>query len=182
MRRYTAPGSYTVAVDVIDSAGLNTTAQQSLTVTGSNLVGNPGFECDCTNGWQAAGGSALSLTATAHTGAFAARVTRVSSFGKALLRDSPPWNGSTTAGTTCYAGAWVEVPAGVRANLRTLERQGGTVVAKHAVSVVDGSGGWMLLTVAAPITSSGDQLRLLVYANLAVGQALLVDDVTEYCQ
>ena len=56
------------------------------------------------------------------------------------------------------------------------------MVAKHAVSVVDGSGGWMLLTVAAPITSSGDQLRLLVYANLAVGQALLVDDVTEYCQ
>jgi PKD domain/Pectate lyase superfamily protein len=179
---YSLPGMYTISVDVIDSAGLNTTTQKTATITVNNLVGNPGFECDCATGWASGAGSRLQLTSTAHSGSFAAQISRKTSAGKGQLQDSPPWNGSTPAGTTCHVSAWVEVPAGLRVNLRTVELHGSTIAAKHTFSVVDSSGGWVQVSGAAAVVNGGDVLKLQIYARLTLGQTLLVDDVVEYCQ
>ena len=97
------------------------------------------------------------------------------------MQDSPPWNSSTTAGTTCYVNAWVQVPAGLKAYLRTTEQHGTSIVARHTFSVSDASGSWVLVGGAAPIINGGDTLQMRIYAPLAVGQTLLVDDIFEAC-
>jgi uncharacterized repeat protein (TIGR01451 family) len=179
---YSTPGAYTVGVDVIDSAGLNSATQQTATITVQNLVGNPGFECDCTTGWAVGAGSRLSLSSTAHSGAHAAQVVRKSSSGRALLKDSPPWNGSTQAGSTCNVSTWAKVPSGVRVNVRTIEAQGATVIAQHNFSTLDSSGGWVQIHGSLPVVNSGDAIQLQIYAQLSTSQLLLVDDIAEYCQ
>jgi PKD domain/Pectate lyase superfamily protein len=178
---YKKPGKYTVTVDVIDAAGLNSTAEQTANVAAVNLVGNPGFECNCLTGWAHIAGSKLVLTSTSHSGSFAAQVGRKSGTGHAGLQDSPPWNGNTQAGTSCHVSAWVQAPAGKSIFLRLTERQGTTIVAHHNSSVADSSGTWVQLTGVAHIVNAGDVLQLRIYATLSLGQTLLVDDISEAC-
>jgi PKD repeat protein len=177
---YTAAGTFTVTVTVTDTAGLQSSTSLPVTATAPNLVGNSGFEVD-TSGWRAAPGSALTRSSTAHSGAFSGQIARRTKAGRAEIEDSPPWNASTVANTTCTVSAWVEVPAGIKVYARTTELSGAVTVSIHNKSVVS-TGGWALLTVVAPIVNGGDSLALSFHATLAVGQTLLIDDVSEYCQ
>jgi hypothetical protein len=40
---------------------------------------------------------------------------------------------------------------------------------------------WVQVSTVAPIVNGGDSLDLTIFATIAVGQALLVDDVSEIC-
>jgi len=72
---------------------------------------------------------------------------------------------------------------GLKAQIRLREYQG-TVAAGYtsATFTLQGST-WTQITVSAPVTNGGDTLDLNVYGKaFAVGQTLLVDDVSEVCQ
>lgn len=147
-----------------------------------NLVGNPGFETN-TSGWAGGSGTSLTLSNTAHTGSHAVAITLTTAGNDTLLNDSPDWDRSTKAGTTCTTSAWVQGPAGLKAQIRLREYQG-TVAAGYtsATFTLQGST-WTQITVSAPVTNGGDTLDLNVYGKaFAVGQTLLVDDVSEVCQ
>jgi hypothetical protein len=147
----------------------------------TNLVGNPGFETN-TAGWSASG-STLARTTTAHSGTGAAAVTLTTAGSDTLLNDSPNWNNSTKAGTTCTASAWVQGPAGLKVQIRLREYQGSVAAGYTATSFTLQGSTWMQITVSAPVTNGGDTMDLNIYGkSFAVGQTLLVDDVSEVCQ
>jgi hypothetical protein len=178
---YFTTGTFTVTATVSDTAGLNSTATQQVVSSGhSSLVGNPSFE-NGTGGWTVGGGTALGLSSTAHTGAYSAQVTRTLTTGKGILDDEPEWNASTTAGTTCTVSAWVQAPVGVNAYINATELQGTTVIKSHQKSVAGAGSTWVQVSTVAPIVNGGDSLDLTIFATIAVGQALLVDDVSEIC-
>lgn len=146
-----------------------------------NLVGNPGFETD-TSGWNADSGGTLSRTTTAHTGQYAAAITLNTAGANTVLNDSPNWNSSTIAGTTCTATAWVQGPAGLQVLIRLREYSGTTAAGYTATTSTLQGASWMQISVSAPVTAGGDTLDLNIYGKaFAVGQALLVDDVSETC-
>jgi hypothetical protein len=148
----------------------------------ANLVGNPGFETS-TTGWAAGPGVSLALSSTAHTGSHSAALTLSTAGNDTLLNDSPDWNRSTKAVTTCTASAWVQGPTGLKVLIRLREYQG-TVAAGYAAATFTLQGStWLQITVSAPVTNGGDTIDLNVYGKaFAAGQTLLVDDVSEVCQ
>lgn len=147
-----------------------------------NLVGNPGFETN-TSGWAAGSGGSLSrTTTTTHTGLGAAAITLTTAGSDAVLNDSPDWNRSTVAGTTCTATAWVQGPAGLQVQIRLREYNGSSPAGYTAMAATLQGASWMQISVSAPVTGGGDTLDLNIYGKaLAVGQTLLVDDVSETC-
>jgi hypothetical protein len=177
---YGIPGTFTVTVDVIDTAGLNATTSQSVALAWPNLVSNPGFETG-TSGWAVNVGSNLVQSTNAHSGSYSGQLSRTSRRAPAILDDSPPSNTNTTAGTSCYLSAWVQGPAGLKIYFRTSELQGTTVVSGHSAHVVGETGTWEQISLVAPIVNSGDSLQMRISGLLAVGQSIYVDDVSEYC-
>jgi parallel beta-helix repeat protein len=180
----TAGTTYYYQVSAVNSVGEGArSAEVSATpVAATNLVGNPGFEVN-TTGWAAGSGNTLARATIAHTGSGAAVVTLVTAGNDTLLNDSPDWNKPTSAGTTCTATAWVQGPAGLKAVIRLREYQGTTLLSYvTTTSTLQGST-WMQVSVAVPVVSAGDNIDLNIYGKtFAVGQTLLVDDVTEVCQ
>jgi PKD repeat protein len=177
---YTTIGHFTVTVTVTDTGGLRSSTSQPVSVSSGNLVGNPGFESD-TSGWRATPGNLLTRSLTAHSGSFSAQVMRKTTMGRAQIGDSPGWNTNTVAGTTCTLSAWLQAPAGIKVYAKTVELSGSSPLSTHTKSVLS-TGAWVQVTVVAPIVNGGDVLSVSLSARLAVGQALLIDDVSEVCQ
>ena len=141
-------------------------------------MANPGFETSLA-GWSA-GNSRTTLAracAIAHAGTCSAELTRTKSLGDAMLDDSPQTVGSTTAGATYSASAWVRAPVGraVRLRLRELE---GTSVVRTSTATVTANGAWQQVAVASAATAGGNSLSVEVLASLAKGSKAQVDDVS----
>ncbi len=181
---YAAAGVYTVTVTVTDSAGLSSTARTTVSVSssGGNLVGNPGFETDLT-GWNTSGsGSGITLARVAggHSGGWSAKLTNTNtSNGTVCLNDSPDWVRSTTAGT--YTGSiWVRTDgtATPLLKLRFREYVGGTL-AGTATAQVALSTSWQQVTVTYTVASPGSTLDLNAYlssADAPPGTVFYADD------
>jgi hypothetical protein len=148
----------------------------------TNLVANAGFETN-TSGWVAGSGASLTLSNTAHTGSHAAALTLTTAGNDTVLNDSPNWNQSTKAATTCTASAWVQGPAGSKVLVRLREYQGSVAAGYTAATFTLQGATWIQITVSAPVTNGGDTMDLNIYGkSFAAGQTLLVDDVSEVCQ
>jgi parallel beta-helix repeat protein len=148
----------------------------------TNLVANAGFETN-TSGWVAGSGASLTLSNTAHTGSHAAALTLTTAGNDTVLNDSPNWNQSTKAATTCTASAWVQGPAGSKVLVRLREYQGSVAAGYTAATFTLQGATWIQVTVSAPVTNGGDTMDLNIYGkSFAAGQTLLVDDVSEVCQ
>jgi parallel beta-helix repeat protein len=180
----TSGTTYYYQVTALNSVGEGARSAEvnaSLT-SAANLVGNPGFEVNV-SGWGAGSGNSLVRVTTAHTGSGAAAVTLATAGNDTLLNDSPDWNKQTFAGTTCTATAWVQGPSGLKAFVRLREYHGTTLVAYVTGTVTLQGATWVQVTVPMPVINPGDTVDVNVYGkSFAVGQALLVDDVSEVCQ
>jgi parallel beta-helix repeat protein len=157
---YTTPGSYTVSVTVVDSAGLSSTATAKVDARSSaptNLIGNPGFETGL-SGWNTSGsdpGASLTQISGGHSGSFAARVANTSTTSATyVLNDSPNWANTTSPGT--YTGSmWVRSDTpGATLRLRFREYAGSTL-AGTATSTVTLTSTWQQVTVTYSPASPG---------------------------
>jgi Carbohydrate binding domain len=144
----------------------------------TELVANPGFETGL-GGWSA-GNNRTTLVRTclaAHTGSCSANLGRQKNTGDVVLDDSPETVGSTVAGATYRAAAWVLAPAGRTVRLRVRELNGSTVV-RSSVTTAIADGSWHQLAVATTAASGGTRLSVEVVASLARGSSAYTDDVS----
>jgi PKD repeat protein len=181
---YSAAGSYTVTVTVTDAAGLSGTASKTVTVqiaTGTNLIGNPGFETD-TSGWNNNGRAGISLVRVAggHSGGWAAQLSNSTTGTQAdcTLNDSPNWIKTTQAGTYT-AGLWVRADtAGAVLKLRLREYNGSTFV-NSATAQITLSTAWQQIKVVYPPQVVGSTLDYTAYTtNAAAGTCFTADDAS----
>jgi hypothetical protein len=141
-------------------------------------VANPSFESNV-SGWSS-GSDRTTLTRTcvvAHGGACSAELGRTKSSGDALLDDSPDSVGSSVAGVSYVASAWVRAPAGRTVRLRLRELSGATIV-RTTVTTATGDGSWRRLVVTSAPTSSGSRLSVELLVSLTKGSKAHVDDVS----
>lgn len=182
---YNTPGSYTVSVTVVDSAGLSSTATAKVDVrssTPTNLISNPGFESGLT-GWNTSGsdpGVSLTQVSGGHSGSFAARLTNTSTTTATyLLNDSPNVVSSTSSGT--YTGSmWVRSDTpGATLRLRFREYAGSTL-AGTATSTVTLTSSWQQVTVTySPVSPGSSTLDFNAYVvKGAPGTSFDADDAS----
>ncbi|MEP7060753.1 MAG: carbohydrate binding domain-containing protein, partial [Actinomycetota bacterium] len=170
-------------VTVKDTAGLSSTATQTVTASAvSNLVGNPGFETN-TNGWNAGGRAGVTVTRVsgAHSGTSAAAITNTNSSAvtECTLNDSPNWVASTTPGT--YVGSlWLRADtagAQIKVRFREYTSSGGSV--SSASVTVNLTTSWQLVQVSYPVTHTGDNIDFSAYtSNSPQGVCFYADDVS----
>jgi parallel beta-helix repeat protein len=166
---YSTAGTYTVAVTVVDTAGLSAQASSQVLVVvapGTNLIGNPGFETG-TSGWNNNGRAGVTVAQVlgGHSGSYAAQLanTTTSTLADCTLNDSPNWVRTTQAGTY-QASLWARAEvAGAVLRLRIREYNGSTNVGS--------------LTVTMTLSTSWQQLKL-TYVPQAPGSSNL--DYTAY--
>ncbi|MFL6073171.1 MAG: right-handed parallel beta-helix repeat-containing protein, partial [Mycobacteriales bacterium] len=179
--QYTAPGTYTLAVSVTDSAGLVTTTSKQVSVgAAGNLVGNSTFETNLT-GWAALDGCTLTRVAGGHNEGWAANLANTSTtLQSCTLNDSPNWIVHTVAGHYT-ASAWVrsDTVSG-QLKLRLREYVGSTAVGTPVTVTVAATGDWQQITLPSyTVASPGSTLDLNVYqTSQPVGANLQIDDVT----
>ena len=182
------PGSAFEAVDVSSLKVSNT----SYAVAGAappppppppppteELVANGGFEASL-QGWGS-GNSRTTLARTcaiAHTSSCAAQLGRSRSAGDAILDDAPQTVGSTVAGATYGATAWVRAPSGRTVRLRLRELGSGGSVVRTSTTTATGTGGWRQLAVTSAPASGGTSLSVEVVVSLAKGTTAQLDDVS----
>jgi hypothetical protein len=173
-----------VTVRVTDTAGLSATSTATVNVspaTGTNLVGNPGFETD-TTGWNNNGRTGITLTRVSggHSGSSAAAMTNTTTTTQpdCTLNDSPNWVKTTQAGTY-QAGLWVRADtAGAVLKLRLREYNGSTFVSS-ATAQITLSTGWQQITVNYVPQVPGSTLDLTAYtSNAAPGNCFYADDAS----
>ena len=142
----------------------------------AELVANGGFEATL-GGWRKSDGrTTLARSCTvAHGGSCSAELGRSRS-GDALLDDSPQTVGSTVAGATYAASAWVRAPAGRTVRLRLRELRSALV--RTTVVTLAGDGSWHRLVVTSASTAGGTSLGVEVVVSLARGSKAWVDDVS----
>jgi len=180
------PGS---AFEAVDVSGLKL-SDTSYAVSGTapppppppqpppaELVANPGFEASL-SGWSRSDKRTTLVRActVAHGGSCSAQLGRTRT-GDALLDDSPDTVGSSGAGATYAASAWVRAPAGRTTRLRVREYRGGTLVRTSSVSAI-GDGTWRQLALTTAQTAGGTSLSLDVLVSLVKGTTAQVDDVS----
>ena len=179
---YTEAGTYTVAVTIIDTAGLSSTTTAQVDVRpNANLVGNSGFE-DGTSGWNTSGSSfgvALTTVSAAHTGRSAGRLSATGPGpSTCVLNDSPNWVTTTTT-TGAYTGAlWVRADTpGAVLKLRLREWSGGTLVGS-ARTVVTLTTEWQRVSVTyAAIEPGSSTLDYTAYVlETPPGTCFYADD------
>jgi hypothetical protein len=141
------------------------------------LIANPGFESSLSGWGKSDKRTTLARSCSvSHSGSCSAALARTRT-GDALLDDSPNTVGSTLAGATYSASAWVRAPSGRTTRLRVREYRGGTVVRTTSVTLV-GSGTWRQLVLTTAATSGGTSLSVDVLVSLAAGTTAYVDDVS----
>jgi PKD repeat protein len=182
---YTAAGSFTVTVTVNDSGGQSSSASTLVSVktpTGTNLVGNPGFETN-TTGWNNSGRTGVTLTRVSggHSGSYAAALTNTTSatVPDCTLNDSPNWV-TTTQASTYQATVWVRADtAGAKLTLKLREYNGSTFVAQQ-VTTATLSTSWQQVSVSyVPQNPGVSTLDLNAYVSNAVaGTCFYADDIS----
>jgi len=185
MHTYTTPGTYTVSVTVVDSAGLSSTATARVDArssTPTNLIANPGFESGL-SGWNTSGsdpGVTLTQISGGHSGSFAAHVANTSSVAATyLLNDSPNVVNTTSPGT--YTGSmWVRSDTpGATLRLRFREYAGSTL-AGTATGTVTLTSSWQQVTVTySPVSPGSSTLDFNAYVvKGAAGSSFDADDAS----
>jgi hypothetical protein len=77
----------------------------------------------------------------------------------------------------------VQGPTGSKVLIRLREYQGTTAAGYTAATFTLQGSTWLQITVSAPVTNGGDTMDVNIYGkSFAVGQTLLVDDVSEVCE
>ncbi len=143
-----------------------------------DLMVNRGFEAGV-GGWRKGNRQTTLVRACsiAHSGSCSAQLGRTRSSGDAMLDDWPDTVGSTIAGATYTASAWVRAPAGRLVTLRIREFEGGSVV-RTRVGTVTGNGGWRQLVLTSTATAEGTSLSVEILAALTRGSKAYIDDVS----
>ncbi len=143
-------------------------------------VGNPNFATG-THGWVAVNGdTALTRSTTAHDGHWSLQVTNAGkSTATAGFTDSPSWVSTTLKGSE-QIGLWARALTGAPTlTLQVRELSGGSVVGIRQVSIRLGASfrfEYLTYQVRRPGHS---RLSVTVSAaDLALGEAFLVDDIT----
>jgi PKD repeat protein len=181
---YSAAGSYALTVTVTDVGGLSGSTAKTVTVqvaTGTNLIGNPGFETD-TSGWNNNGRTGISLTRVSggHSGGWAAQLSNTTATTQAdcTLNDSPNWV-RTTQTNTYTAGLWVRADtAGAVLKLRIREYNGSTFV-NSATAQVTLSTSWQQIKVVYAPQVAGSTLDYTAYVSSAApGSCFTADDAS----
>ena len=177
----TAPHTFQV-VAVDGSYNVDATpAARSWTVleSGTNLIGNPGFEVD-TSGWKGeVAANTLTRVAGGHSGGWAAEVSNTVAGGACGLDDKPSWVGLTQAGTyTVSIWARSDTP-GLTLRLRVREYVSG--VQQGSVStLVTLTSSWQQVTRAyTPVAPGQSSLDVEAFtANSPVGVCFQADDAS----
>ncbi len=177
----TAPHTFQV-VAVDGSSNVDATpAERSWTVleSGTNLIGNPGFEVD-TSGWKGeVAANTLTRVAGGHSGGWAAEVSNTVAGGACGLDDKPSWVGLTQAGTyTVSIWARSDTP-GLTLRLRVREYVSG--VQQGSVStLVTLTSSWQQVTRAyTPVAPGQSSLDVEAFtANSPVGVCFQADDAS----
>jgi hypothetical protein len=143
----------------------------------TELVANPGFETSL-SGWSRSDKrtTLARICTVAHAGSCSAELGRTRT-GDALLDDSPNTVGSSAAGATYAATAWVRAPAGRMTLVRVREYRGGTLVRTSSVTAT-GDGTWRQLVLTTAAAAGGTSLSLDVLVSLVKGTTAQVDDVS----
>ena len=177
---YASAGTYIVTVTVTDDHGASATATQSITVTASNLVGNPGFESGV-SGWSSVGSAVLARMAGGRSGGFCLemRAPSSSSFG---ATDGPNWIANVpAAGTPFTLSAWVRssIHRG-QVKLKIKEFVGSTQYGSTVYSnIVTLSPAWQLVSVNYTTVRAGSTLDFSVNGYpIASGEMFQMDDVS----
>ena len=142
-------------------------------------VVNGGFTAG-TAGWYASSPAQLALT-SGRADAAAGRVTNgAAATATVALNDSVNTVGSTVAGTSYTASAWVRLTrAGSTAGIRLMEYSGSTLHGQQQGSATLSDTAWHEVRVTYTAATSGASLDLNVLGwALPAGGALDVDDVT----
>jgi hypothetical protein len=143
----------------------------------AELVVNPGFEASLSGWVRGDKRTTLARVCTAaHGGSCSAELGR-SRTGDALLDDSPNTVGSSAAGATYSATAWVRAPAGRTVTLRVREYGGGTLLRTSTVTTT-ADGAWRQLGLTSAAAAGGTSLSLEVLVSLAKGTTAHVDDLS----
>jgi PKD repeat protein len=177
---YSAPGTYTVSLRVIDSAGAPSTATTQVVVS-PNLVGNPGFESALT-GWNTSGsGAGVTLTRVAggHRGDWSAQLANgASTAATCSLNDAPDWVRKSVAGGYRYS-IWVRgASAGATIKTRVTEFSGTTSVGSRTTTATLTTS-WQQLTVDYTTVSPGTTLDFNTYiTNAPPGTCFFADDAS----
>jgi uncharacterized protein DUF1996 len=175
----TSPSSTTTApVPVTTTAPTTTTTvPPDAPPAGTNLLPNSDFEQDLT-GWSTNDGTVLAQSTDAHSGGFAAQLTRTGGRGEALLNDSPTAARGVIG--VCTAQGWVKGRAGAVVVVRLREYSGGNRVGYTSVDIVL-TGAWQPVA-ASLVTRARGMVDLDIYGrDFGTGDVLLVDDITEAC-
>jgi hypothetical protein len=161
----------------------DTLANLSGTLTGLRRVcsvGNSDFGGG-TQGWAAANSNtALSRSATAHTGRWSLQVTNAGkNAGAAGFTDSPSWVSTTLKGSE-QVGLWARAVTGTPTlTLQVQELSGGTVVGSRQVTMkLDSTFRFVDLSYQVQRPGASKLNVTVSAADLAPGGAFLADDIT----
>ena len=147
-------------------------------------VTNPSVETGMI-GWTGVYGSGVMSRVTGgYDGSFAVRVDANSgSPTSAGFNDKPRGVGSTVAGSTYTASAWVranDVGLTLAVQLREWSPDGRTSLGLAKTSLVATDTAWHLITVTYSAAGTGDSLSFAVFAtNLSTGRSFLADLFSE---
>jgi hypothetical protein len=173
-----APGSHTFGVRARDAAGnVDPSPAERTWWIARSWIANGGFEGSLA-GW-AASNATLGLSTSAVAGSRAATVTR-SGRGTFSIASSPPAVGSTEAGLSYAAGAWLRSDRpGRTVCLRLRERAGATVAGSAQTCLTSTSAWQQFAPLAYRALGSGRQLELDVYqASSQKGDTFSIDEVS----
>ncbi|HWC71197.1 MAG TPA: hypothetical protein VG993_08560, partial [Actinomycetota bacterium] len=155
-------------------------AERSWTVldTGSNLIGNPGFEMD-TSGWKGeVSTNTLTRIAGGHSGGWAAEIANTVA-GNCGLDDKPSWVSATQAGAYT-ASIWVRSDTpGLTLKLRVREYVGGALQGSVVKSVALTSSWQQVTSNYTPVAPGQSSLDYEVFTtNTPVGVCFQADDAS----
>jgi hypothetical protein len=155
-------------------------AERSWTVldTGSNLIGNPGFEMD-TSGWKGeVSTNTLTRIAGGHSGGWAAEIANTVA-GNCGLDDKPSWVSATQAGAYT-ASIWVRSDTpGLTLKLRVREYVGGALQGSVVKSVALTSSWQQVTSNYTPVAPGQSSLDYEAFTtNTPVGVCFQADDAS----
>ncbi|MEU7000106.1 PKD domain-containing protein [Nonomuraea sp. NPDC046570] len=178
---YTTPGSYTITVTVADTGISSDDVTAGVTVnsgSGTELVGNTGFETNST-GWNSTpAGTTLTRVAGGHSGSFAAELANtLGSSVSCTLNDSPNWETSTASGTVT-GSAWVRATTPRTIRLKLTEYSGGSNVGSTSTTLTLGTD-WQRISVSYAVSTPGSSIDFNLYTTgNPTGQCFQADDVS----
>jgi hypothetical protein len=149
----------------------------TVTGTGTNLVGNPGFEVD-TSGWKGdATANTVNRVAGGNSGGWAAEISNSVAGGSCGLDDKPSWVSFTQAGPYT-ASIWARSDTPGTLKLRVREYAGGVLQGSVVQSMALTSSWQQVTAIYTPVTP-GSSLDFEAFtSNSPVGVCFQADDAS----